>query len=89
MTGKEIYDFERTNTAAREKAFENKPVCRMLRTKKAYGSFTGQLFDWDEGESSTAVYWCLRTMQSAGPDDNFAHAHNCREGRSCFVADEE
>ncbi len=59
-------------------------VCRRLRTKTSYGTFLGSAHFWEEGASTTAVYWCLDTMGSAGPDDLFAHAHNCREGRSCF-----
>jgi len=60
-------------------------VCRKLRTKMAFGSLEG-VRDWRHGESSTAVYWCLLTMETAGPDDSFAHPHNCQSGRRCFVA---
>ena len=62
-------------------------VCKMLRTKNA---FTGAHDDdpestpWQFGESSTAVYWCLGTMETFGPDDGLAHPHCCKEGRSCF-----
>src|SRR5437868_1958520 len=44
-------------------------VCRLLRTKTAFGSFadTGAA-PWQAGESTTAVFWCLATMQTAGPD---------------------
>ena len=61
-------------------------VCRMLRTKNyfaAYDELDG-VEPWEMGASTTAVYWCLNTMQTAGPDDNFAHPDICREGRSCF-----
>jgi len=59
-------------------------VCRHLRTKMAFGSMP-MAEDWQRGESSTAVYWCLCTMESAGPDDDFAHARKCRAGRRCFA----
>jgi hypothetical protein len=58
-------------------------VCRLLRTKMSFGALEG-VRDWRFGESTTAVYWCLRTMESSGPDDGFAHPHRCREGRACF-----
>ncbi|HEX8523808.1 MAG TPA: hypothetical protein VF669_16245 [Tepidisphaeraceae bacterium] len=60
-------------------------VCKCLRTKTAFGSFseTGKP-PWQSGESTTAVYWCLVTMSNAGPDDRFCHPHNCQEGRGCF-----
>ena len=62
-------------------------VCRMLRTKTAFGTYTstaGDGGDWRMGESSTAVYWCLETMSTAGPDDGLAHPHGCCGGRACF-----
>jgi hypothetical protein len=60
-------------------------VCRMLRTKMSFGSVETGGPDWRTGDSTTAAYWCLCTMESAGPDDDFAHARKCREGRRCFV----
>jgi hypothetical protein len=60
-------------------------VCAKLRTKMAFGSFYGAE-DWRLGESSTAVYWCLRTMETWGTDDQLAHPHACIRGRSCFAA---
>jgi hypothetical protein len=59
-------------------------VCRKIRTKTAFGSPAGG-HDWRRGESTTAVYWCLLTMESGGPDDGLVHPHGCRSGRSCFV----
>ena len=59
-------------------------VCCMLRTKTAFGTFVGNLWSWQSGNSTTAVYWCLRTMETAGPDDGYAHPHTCCQGRECF-----
>lgn len=61
-------------------------VCSMLRTKTAFGALAGGRA-WQHG-SSTAAYWCLCTMQSAGPDDDFAHPHAFKEGRACYRSDE-
>ena len=55
-------------------------VCRMLRTKTAFSANQ----EWKRGESPTAVYWCLATMESFGADDNVCHPHDCRRGRACF-----
>ena len=63
-------------------------VCKLLRTKNAfanYGSDT-DVEPWQLAESTTAVYWCLKTLQHAGPDDVYAHPHHCVAGRSCFRA---
>jgi hypothetical protein len=63
-------------------------VCCHLRTKMAFGSLVTGAPDWRAGESTTAAYWCLRTMEAGGPDDGFAHAQRCREGRRCFAPPE-
>jgi hypothetical protein len=61
-------------------------VCRLLRTKTAFAvGAAGAL--WKLGESSTAVYWCLGTMESFGPDDGYCHPHQCGRGRACFEPD--
>jgi hypothetical protein len=59
-------------------------VCRMLRTKTFFGTYTSTGEDWSTGDSPTAVYWCLQTMATAGPDDQLAHPHACRGGRGCY-----
>ena len=65
-------------------------VCRMLRTKHAFGTFAEHDFDpWQMGESTTAVFWCLATMQTCGPDDSLAHPQRCREGRACYQCEGE
>ena len=71
------------------------PVCRMLRTKTAFGSYALETDDapdqptWQDGESTTAVFWCLKTMDTCGPDDDFAHAKACRPGRACFRGEDD
>jgi hypothetical protein len=57
-------------------------VCRHLRTKTAFGSDGGPRL-WQLGESTTAVYWCLRTMETFGPDGSFCHPQSCGSGRRC------
>jgi hypothetical protein len=74
-----------SNTLASEEQRPEQPaVCRLLRTKHAFGTFRGNLYSWQAGASTTAVYWCLNTMETAGPDDGYAHPHQCRAGRACF-----
>jgi hypothetical protein len=41
---------------------------------------------WTTGDSPVDGYWCLRTMEAAGPDDRLVHAHGCRASRACFEA---
>jgi hypothetical protein len=71
-----------------ERSFEEgAPVCRLLRAKTAFGTLVGDttpLEPWHTGASRTAVYWCLATMTTAGPDDGLAHATACRAGRCCY-----
>lgn len=60
-------------------------LCRHLRTKKYYyGSVEETLETADL--STTAQFWCLRTMRVVGPDERLVAAHACRPGRSCFDA---
>lgn len=75
---------ERAATGQEASGEEATGICRMLRTKTAFGKFRGNLYSWQSGRSSTAVYWCLRTMETAGPDDGYTHPHACRDGRSCY-----
>jgi hypothetical protein len=63
-------------------------VCRKLRTKQAFGAIAPGPVDWREGDSTTDVFWCLKTMETWGPDDEFAHARRCVSGRACFEAPE-
>ena len=70
---------------------ETPAVCRMLRTKNAFTVFSEKeagVKPWQFGESTTAVFWCLKTMQPAGPDDQYAHPAVCLTGRRCFQSAE-
>jgi hypothetical protein len=44
--------------------------------------------EWDEHAaeypSTSAAYWCLKTMGPVGPDDGPAALDDCRKGRACF-----
>ncbi len=58
-------------------------VCRLLRTKTSYGvGERGAV--WKLGESTTASYWCLGTMEAFGVDDDYCHPQTCVRGRSCW-----
>lgn len=59
-------------------------VCACLRTKDAFGTMEGEPAPWQAGEHTSASFWCLVTMDAAGPDDGVAHAQDCRPGRRCF-----
>jgi hypothetical protein len=62
-------------------------VCRLLRTKQTNGVVIGgMVVPWESGESTTASYWCLGTMETCGPDDLLAHPHHCRAARACYRA---
>jgi hypothetical protein len=66
-------------------------VCKMLRTKNAYSRSNERdpnVKPWQFGESTTAAFWCLKTMQPAGPDDHYAHPSVCLNGRACYQAGE-
>jgi hypothetical protein len=63
-------------------------VCRKLRTKFAFlplVSADNEPVYWQTGDGSTAVHWCLRTMECAGPDGGLVHASLCRSERACYA----
>lgn len=63
-------------------------TCRKLRTKFAFlplNTADNEPVYWQTGDGSTAVYWCLRTMECAGPDGGLAHASLCRGDRACYA----
>lgn len=67
------------------------PPCRKLRTKLAFSAVVtsdGELLGWQHGDGSTAVYWCLRTLECAGPDGALVHAAECGPDRICYLAPE-
>jgi hypothetical protein len=72
--------------------FQEAPaVCRKLRTKLAFSALVnedGESLGWQRGDGSTAVYWCLRTMECAGPDGALVHAAECGPDRACYQAQE-
>lgn len=63
-------------------------VCRRLRTKTAFGVAASEAL-WKLGDSTTAAYWCLSTMEPFGPDGSFCHPHRCGEERSCYQRSDE
>jgi len=56
--------------------------CRHLRTKRYYYGSAGELLEVAE-LSTTAQFWCLRTMRVVGPDEGYVTAAACRAGRTC------
>ena len=64
-------------------------VCRKLRSKLAFAaveSSEGEHVSTLDALNSTAVFWCLSTMECAGPDGGLAHQSVCRSDRGCYKA---
>jgi hypothetical protein len=57
-------------------------LCRHLRTKRYYYGAPEEILESAE-LSTTAQFWCLRTMRVVGPDEGRVSARSCRDGRSC------
>ena len=57
-------------------------MCRHLRTKRYYYGSTGEVIEVAE-LSTTAQFWCLRTMRVVGPDEGYVSPATCRAGRVC------
>lgn len=53
--------------------------CRFLRRQ---GAFSLGPTEYDE----TTRFWCVRALDSCGPDGTAAHAAWCQTGRPCYEA---
>lgn len=62
-------------------------VCRHLRAKAPFDTFEQVFEPWEAGVATNTSYWCLVTMDAAGPDDGVAHGLDCRPGRACCELD--
>jgi len=58
-------------------------LCRLLRTKTWYVPDSFAERDVSRS-SSTAQYWCLKTMRADGPDGALALPEDCTDERGCF-----
>jgi hypothetical protein len=59
--------------------------CRHLRSKGMYVYTDGIAGEPGEDDVDNSIYWCLKTMTSFGPDDEFVDRRECRmPGRSCY-----
>jgi len=64
-------------------------VCRKLRSKLAFSaveSSEGEHISTLDALNGTAVFWCVSTMECAGPDGGLAHQSLCRADRGCYAA---
>ncbi len=55
--------------------------CRNLRSKEMFYESPGQA----EDEFSSGIYWCGKTGENFGPDNQPAGKSECCAGRSCYV----
>jgi hypothetical protein len=64
-------------------------LCRKLRSKLAFSaveSSEGEHISALDALNGTAVFWCVSTMECAGPDGGLAHQSLCRADRGCYAA---
>lgn len=58
--------------------------CRHLRSKGMYVYTDGNGGSSSDDGDDNSIYWCLHTMKSFGPDDQYVGGCECRDvGRSC------
>jgi hypothetical protein len=58
--------------------------CRHLRNKGMYIYNDGRGHDPHSGYDSS-IYWCLKTLKNAGPDDEIVGGSDCRDTqRTCY-----
>jgi hypothetical protein len=54
--------------------------CRHLRCKEMY--YQGI----EDDEYSSGAYWCARTQEPLGPDNEIAGKNDCCSGRPCYLS---
>ena len=59
------------------------PPCCHLRHKGMY-VYTDGIGGETHDDYDNTIYWCLKTMGKAGPDEHYAHGSLCRAGRRCW-----
>jgi hypothetical protein len=59
-------------------------VCQCLRTRTIYGNVADDFETWHDSVTSSASFWCLKTMSPAGPDEHFVHIGQCGPHRLCY-----
>lgn len=60
--------------------------CAYLATKTDYYRDPDEKLPFDPGAGNTAVYWCMHTQTSLGPDEDHCHLQDCTPNRRCYVA---
>ncbi|MCX5689610.1 MAG: hypothetical protein NTV94_07480 [Planctomycetota bacterium] len=59
-------------------------TCLHLRHKLMYVDDRQKLPGMVDAESSTRIYFCTRTQEQLGPDDEPVNPQQCCDGRACF-----
>ena len=61
-------------------------LCDCLRTKAmTMGAYSKPTIAEDAGAADTAIYHCMVTMATHGPDEDDVMPCACRPGRQCYV----
>lgn len=63
-------------------------ICKFLRARNPYGMMEGGDKPWLLLDDANTICWCISSSGGAGPDDGLVSVSQCREGRSCYKADE-
>ena len=61
-----------------------KSDCVHLKTKKSHIPDISKPDKWRTNESTTGSYWCIKSMQTLGPDGGLVSPENCQSIRDCF-----
>lgn len=66
-----------------DKTESKNSVCHFLKAKNSFGMLeSGE--GWHGIEDPGTTFWCIKTQGPAGPDNSFASAKTCVDGRKCF-----
>jgi hypothetical protein len=60
------------------------PACAHIRHKLMYSETSHAVRGMVDDSSDTRVFFCVRTFEALGPDDQPVSPDRCAPGRSCY-----
>jgi hypothetical protein len=61
-------------------------LCHYLKAKNSFGVLEGGDNQWSGIDDANTQFWCVKTGDAIGPDNELVGSTVCISGRKCFRA---